>query len=288
MSALLLGAVAALGWGLYDFLIRFATRGSGGFQAVLLVLISGAATLWVAALALGEPISPPQGKLWETAISGATYAGALVCGYRAFTIGPVSFVAPIVAAYPVFTMLWAVANGSRPGPADWLGVVAVLIGVALVARFAAEQTDEKSREGPRSRVAALTYAGAACVIYAVSFAVGQLATQDSSELSVTFFGRLWAIAVVLPIGLITGITFSGARSWLPILALMGGLDALSLLAVNSAGKMEGAEYAIVIASTFGAITVILAVLFLKERLSMLQCLGMASVFSGIFALSGRF
>jgi drug/metabolite transporter (DMT)-like permease len=69
---------------------------------------------------------------------------------------------------------------------------------------------------------------------------------------------------------------------------MGGLDALSLLAVNSAGKMEGAEYAIVIASTFGAITVILAVLFLKERLSMLQCLGMASVFSGIFALSGRF
>ena len=161
MNALLLGAVAAFGWGLYDFLIRFVSRsGAGSLQAILLVLVFGVATLGAAALITGQEISIPRGEFWPVAVSGAAYAAGLVTGYRAFAIGPVSFVAPIVAAYPVFTILWAVANGARPSLAEWLGVASVLIGVALVARFAADQPADQSREGDApTRATAFIYAG---------------------------------------------------------------------------------------------------------------------------------
>jgi drug/metabolite transporter (DMT)-like permease len=288
MNALLLGAVAAFGWGLYDFLIRFVSRsGAGSLQAILLVLVFGVATLGTAALITGQEISMPRGEFWPVAVSGATYAAGLVTGYRAFAIGPISFVAPIVAAYPVFTILWAVANGARPSLAEWLGVASILIGVALVARFAADQPAEETPAGSRpSRGAAFLYSAMACVGFAASFAAGQLAAQTAPELDVTFFARLWALALVLPISLRSGLTIAGARTWLPLLMLMGAIDAVCLLAVNAAGKMDGAEYAVVIASTFGLVTVALAIVFLRERLSLLQVVGIALVFSGVVALSG--
>ncbi len=290
MNALLLGAVAAFGWGLYDFLIRFVSRsGAGSLQAILLVLVFGVATLGAAALITGQEIAIPRGEFWPIAVSGATYAAGLVTGYRAFAIGPISFVAPIVAAYPVFTILWAVANGARPSLAEWLGVASVLVGVALVARFAADQPADRNREGDApSRATAFIYAGLACVGFAASFAAGQLAAQTAPELDVTFFARIWALALVLPISLRSGLTIAGARTWLPLLMLMGTIDAVCLLAINAAGRMDGAEYAVVIASTFGLVTVALAIIFLRERLSILQCLGVACVFSGIVALAGRF
>ena len=99
---------------------------------------------------------------------------------------------------------------------------------------------------------------------------------------------MWALALVLPISLWSGLTVAGARAWLPLLMLMGAIDAVCLLAVNAAGKLDGAEYAVVIASTFGVVTVTLAIVFLRERLSMLQCLGMVCVFAGVVVLSGRF
>lgn len=289
MTALLLGAAAALGWGLYDFLIRFVSRAAGSIQGVLFVLVFGAATLGVVVLVSGEPITFQQDDFLIVAFSGISYAASLACGFRAFAIAPVSFVAPIVAAYPAFTMLWSVLNGARPTLTEWLAVGSVLIGVALVARYAGEQpAEEDLQDWPRSRATAFFFAGLASFGYAASFAAGQLATQNSSELSVTLVARLCALAAVLPFYLRAGIRLDGARSWLPILALMGIIDGLCLLAVNAAGKMDGAAYAVVLASTFVIIAVLLAVLFLRERLTMLQYLGIACVVSGIIAISGHF
>jgi len=286
MTAILLGAIAALGWGVYDFLIRFVSRTAGSLHGVLFVLLFGGATLGMIALLSGEPIEIRPESFWPVAFTGGVYAASLACGFRAFALAPVTFVAPIVAAYPVYTMLWAVLNGARPSVIELLGVASVLTGVTLVARFAANQTDALP-DWPRTRIPALIYSCLAAFGYAASFASGQLATQGSSELSVTFVSRLWAIAAILPFCLNAGLKMDGARTWLPILAAMGIIDGLCLLAVNTAGKMDGAEYAVVVASTFGVVTVILAVLFLRERLTMLQCLGIACVFPGIIAMSGR-
>jgi drug/metabolite transporter (DMT)-like permease len=290
MTAIALGAVAALGWGIYDFLIRFVgPHGPRSAQAVFLILLFGAVTVCAAALVVGGPVSHPKDEFWLVAATGAMYAVALMFGYRAFAIGPVALVAPLIAGYPVFTMVWAVAAGSRPSPIELLGVALVLVGVVLVARFAAAQPSDVGQDTTTgTRREALLFSILACVGYASAFTMGQVASQTAAELSVTIYSRLWALAVALPITLAAGVTFVGARTWLPVYATMGALDGLCILAINAAGKMEGAEYAIVLASTFGIVTIVLAILFFRERLSILQCLGIACVFPGIVAISGRF
>jgi drug/metabolite transporter (DMT)-like permease len=62
---------------------------------------------------------------------------------------------------------------------------------------------------------------------------------------------------------------------------MSLLDALALGIVIAAGNLHRPEFAAVAASTFGIITIILAWLFLKERMTGGQWFGVAVCFLGI-------
>ena len=83
-------------------------------------------------------------------------------------------------------------------------------------------------------------------------------------------------------------SFAGVKTWWPVLMLMGLLDVLALTAVVSASQMDGAQFALVVGSTFGAVTVVLAVVFLKERINLPQLAGMVMVLGGVVVLSGRY
>jgi drug/metabolite transporter (DMT)-like permease len=66
---------------------------------------------------------------------------------------------------------------------------------------------------------------------------------------------------------------------------MGLLDVLGMSALFAAGQTEQPELATVCSAAAGAITVILAAIFLKETVRPGRWLGIALVFSGISALS---
>ncbi len=288
MSAVLLGVVAALAWGLHDLLIRFVSRSLGSLQSVLIVFILGAIAIATAMVVRGEAVSVAPDKLWIMALTGITYALGFVWLFKAFAIGPVALVSPIVGAYPVLVMVWAVANGAQPSASDWLAVAAITVGVALVARFATEAQPEPGHAMVGIRTQAIVYSGLSGLGFAASLTAGQAAVQDGGELNVTLVSRAWSMAIMAAWCLRDRGSFSGAKPWLPVLMLMGVLDALALSAVISAGKIEGAEFATVVGSCFGAVTVVLAIIFLKERLNLLQLLGMLMILGGVVVLSGRY
>ena len=71
------------------------------------------------------------------------------------------------------------------------------------------------------------------------------------------------------------------RSILPLLCLLGLLDAGALGLVTAAGSLPHPEFAAVAASLFGMLTVILARVVLKEPMTMPQWCAVAVVFCGI-------
>jgi drug/metabolite transporter (DMT)-like permease len=73
----------------------------------------------------------------------------------------------------------------------------------------------------------------------------------------------------------------------PLIGAMGMLDVLALITVISAAAFPDAELATVTSSAFGAVTVVLARVLLKERISPLQFLGLLLIFGGIIALASR-
>ena len=287
MTSVLLGAIASLSWGLHDLLIRYISRSLGSLQSVFIVFISGAAVLLAAMWLRGEQVHFDGDHFWLIAAAGMAYAFAFVTLFKAFEIGPVSLVSPIVSAYPVLAIAWAVWNGRHPSTLEWCAVAGIIAGVILVARCAAEAQDVPGLKPAGTRAMAIIFSLVTCSVFAFSLTAGQIIAQAGSELNVTFVQRLWGIATLAPFSLSNRGSFAGARRLLPVLVVMGALDVMSITLVISAGKFDGAEYATVVASSYGAVTVALAVIFLKERLNLPQVLGMAMILMGIFTLSGR-
>jgi drug/metabolite transporter (DMT)-like permease len=66
---------------------------------------------------------------------------------------------------------------------------------------------------------------------------------------------------------------------------MGCLDVAALGTIAAAGNLPDPEFATVVSSTFGAVTVVLARLFLKEPIAPAQLAGMVLIFGGVAALA---
>jgi len=277
MISLTLGLLAALCWGLHDFTIRRVGGRADVAAMFATVTLFGLLPLIPVALLAGgwQAIGPQQMVLAVAA--GITSVSANIGLYRAFTIGPVSLVAPICGAYPVLSVLFSVARGNPAGGQEWLAVLAVVAGVAVVARG-------EGGASSGSRLAAALWAALASLSFALTFGLAQWSAEAGAHLPVAAITRLTALAVAL-VWLLQRRPGSGglAAIW-PSLLLMGFLDVGALTTVTLAGGLPNAEYAAVASSIFGIVTILLAWKFLHEPMRPAQWGGVALVFAGIAAL----
>jgi len=117
--------------------------------------------------------------------------------------------------------------------------------------------------------------------FAITFALGHIATTWGAELASIAIARVAAMTVVLALALGLPGPILPQRAQIPILAGMGVLDTVALGAVLLAGTRDNPEFAAVAASTFGLLTVLLAWLFLKEKMTLTQWGGVLIVFAAI-------
>ena len=277
MQSLILGLLAALLWGLHDFTVRKIGPKADAAALYLIVLTVGAALLLPLAVFAGgwQTLTAPVLRL--TLASGVAAALAGYGLYRAFAIGPVRLVAPICGAFPLLSVAFAVARGAEAGPLVWLGVAAVVGGIAIVARG-------ESDDVAGSKRAAVAWSGLACVNFAATFGLLQWAAELGADLPVSLLSRLAACVAMLAWVILHRIDLKPAFSLLPQLALMGALDVTALTAVTIAGGFARPEFASVAASIFGIVTILLAWRFLGEGLKPVQWAGAVVVFAGIAVL----
>ncbi|WP_259940312.1 DMT family transporter [Leisingera aquaemixtae] len=275
MHALLLGLAAALAWGIHDLCVRFVSQRTGILPAMLTVFASGAILVAAAAFAFGnwQAMTLPAARL--AGLSGAIFALASYALYRAFALGPVKLVAPLIGAYPVLSLGMAMLQGQAVGPGHWLAVAAVVGGVGCIAVFATED------DGSPASLQAAAWGLAGAIGFALTFATGQAATQAGAELPVLIVTRTAAILILLSLALAARAVQMPARKMLPLLCLMGALDAFALGLVLYSGTLPRPEFASVGASLFGLVTVVLAWLVLRESMNRAQWISVAVTFGGI-------
>ncbi len=278
MMALTMGLAAALAWGVHDLLVRRISQGWNVLGQILTIAAIGAAVLLVLG---GRDLSRLSGFAVScAALAGVSYVVACIGLYRAFGLAPVRVVSPVVAAYPLLSMLAAVVSGKVVPTADWLAVVAVVAGVALVAILAGD--DEVL---PGSRRAALLWAALGAAGFAATFALGQEASVGNLSLAAGLITRTTAVLCLLVILAVQRPSLEPVRRNWRLLLIMGVLDTVALALVMLAGGWPHAEYASVAASLFGVVTIALAWLVLGEKLRPAQGLGIALVFAGIAVLA---
>jgi drug/metabolite transporter (DMT)-like permease len=159
-----------------------------------------------------------------------------------------------------------------------------LLGVVVVARSAEsfEEPGRRSRGELRTTIIV-------SLLSAVGFALGVFTAQQA----VPVYGNLqtiWVSRVVSLVCLVLVFAAQRARPtiplpWWPLVALQGMIDTSGYLFLNAGSHGEDAEIAAVTASAFGAVTTILARIFLREHMPLIQWVGIACIFAGVAVLS---
>ena len=142
------------------------------------------------------------------------------------------------------------------------------------------KSDEQETSGFDRRVTALISVFAA-LCFAATFEIGQKAAALFEETVTIFITRFFAFAILLMIMVIKKRRLIPSKTLLPLLLVMGLMDALALFCVLSAGSMPDAKFASVASSIFGLVTILLCWLFLRERLTPIQWLGCCASFAAI-------
>jgi drug/metabolite transporter (DMT)-like permease len=276
--SILLGFMAALCWGVHDIFVRFVTQRVEIYTALCTVFFVSTILLFGLIWVTDTSFDLKDGAVALSGISGVTFALASVSLYKAFAIGPVRLVAPIIGAYPILSLIWAVLQGATVGVGQLLAVVAVIAGVAFVATVA-DKSDHRSEKSH-----AILWSGLACMLFSICFAVGQAAAPMGSTLMLNFIIRLSALIVFIILGLLTKNLDWPTPRVLPVLGILSLLDTIGFALVTGSGHYKDPQYASVGASTFGMITIILAWIFLKERLNRQQWLAVSVVFGAVLYL----
>ena len=285
MTPALWGLLTAVSWGSADFIARFTGRALGPRTALLAMLGVGAVVFSLLLWRRGVvPVLDPAGW-WLLLLSGVGIMTATLLFYWGLARGPVTVVAPLAATYPALNVALAVVLGVRPSTAVWVAMAAVILGVVVVARSARSFEDPVSY--PRARLRrTIVIALAAAFTFALAIAATQEAALIYGELETLWLGRwigLFACALLfLPRREVPRIP----GRWWPLLILQGLLDGGAYAALLAGSHGATSQIAVVVASGFGAVTVLLAWMFLREAMTWTQWGGIAMIVGGVALLSG--
>ena len=263
---MILGLLASLGWGVGDFGGGLASRAS----PVLGVLL----TSQVASLLVGIPLlliaaeAPMRpGDLVLAAIGGALGASGLALLYRGLSVGRMGVVMPIsatiTAALPV---VFGVVTQGRPADLAIVGIGCAAVGVVLVSL---------SPVPPDGRPSGIWYGVATGVIFGL-FPIVASGISDDVLVGPVVAVRIASIATV------AGAIVLGRQQWRvtrrmwPAMLGIGLADMLATGAYLAAIAAGPLAIAATLTSLSNVVTVVLAALVLRERITPIHALGIGA------------
>lgn len=294
--AIVLGLIGAVCWGVADFCARFAARRIGAFRTLLFMQIVGLAAMTAFLEWSSRGISPvaPGWRPWAfAALAGVLSTVGSLALYYAFQVGVMSIVAPISSSYPAITVVLAFLSGERLRPLRAAGLGAIIAGVILAATsFAALSGNSAAGVGEAHASRAHLSRGVGWSIFAavvfgfmfwwLGFHVVPL-TGSAVSVWLIRLSTIGTLAVVAAPARQSLKLPRGSVWWL--IAAVGLTDTAAYFA-NNAGMASGHVSVVsVLASLYGAVTVLLSWIVLHERLEGSQWLGIALIFLGIVLVS---
>ncbi len=284
MSAGVYGLCAALGWGSADFIARFTGRAIGHHQSLLGMLSVGAIVMSLIIFLFDVPFVYTASGWWLLLLTGIGTMVATLLLYQGLTRGPVTIVAPIVGSFPIFNVIFALLQGSRPGILQWIAMFTVFSGVWLIACAASQY---ESQPGYNRRHLNRT------IIIALASSFGFGITVTAAQTAGLIYGELQTVCIARWISLFSlGLIFVWKRqmpvitpSCWPLIGVQGLMDTGAYVALAWSAHTDNAEIAAVVSSGFSLVTVILARLFLKEKMNRTQWCGVICIIAGVVALT---
>jgi uncharacterized membrane protein len=279
---ILLGLAAAVLYGGGDFIGGMATR-----RAHVLTVLTLAETAGVIAALAVALIAPGSASLTGLAwgFSAGLVGGlGLIIFYIGLATGPMSVVAPVSGLVStVLPVAVALAWGERPGAGVYAGALLCLVAIVL----ASSAGDTGTSRGAGRPGRAIAYGTASGTAFGLFFLLIRNAGQSGAVWPVAA-GRIGELVAVLGTALVLrrGLSARGVDGRLLLAASFAGvIDVIANICYVAATRTGMFGLAVVMASLYPGVTVLLARVVLGERLRWIQRAGLALAALGILLIA---
>jgi transporter family protein len=278
--SILAGLGSMFGWGISDFLAGLFSKRIGNTKTFFWSQLAGLVFAMLLTLFFAVRFNIPTQTAILLPVAAIFYAGAYLLFYKGFEIGNISVVSATINLWAVFTMLFAfIFLGQRLSGIQLLGVIMIIAGVTLVSLKWSDIQVNNSHllKGVKETVAA-------AVLFGVFWNLSDLITGEIGWLQTTLFVKIGIILFLLLFSLFfkreLSIVKTRSQTRLMIV-LIGILEAAAVACFNWGLSVGDVILVTPIASALTIVTISLAVIFLKERLTRGQGLGIAIAIIGI-------
>jgi len=279
---MLFGLLTALCWGAADFLIKLLGSRLSLRASIVWAQGMSAAVVLAAMVAIGHVPFAALERAVLPFLAAAAFANAVGNGllYAAFQNGRVAVVAPLIGSYAIVATLLGILAGTEALSLPLGAILAAIGGGALLV-----MCEGGGAAGLRPRVGALA-AGSSALASGVSIWVAAayvLPTVPVTDLLLANFGLLALCALVWPTR--DGLAVPGdRRTWGVILGI--AISTAAGYGAYNTGLATGGIAVVSILSTLSsAVTLLLAMVTLGERVSGVQRIGLAIVLVGLPVLA---
>ncbi len=276
MLPIFYGLLAALGWGAADFTGGLAARKTGAYRAVFYGELIGIFALFFIILFSGEAL--PDRRVWIFAMLAGVFGTlGLIFLYHAMTVGLMSIATPVSAL--LAAMLPVIVGIVREGLPDWMTIIG--FGFALFAVWMISQGEDGVTD-IFAHLSDLKLPLLAGIGFGLYFVLMHEATNTGATIWPMVASRSGGMTLITIYMFVTRSSWkvTDSTTW-PTITLNGLLDISGNVFFILAGQLGRLDVAAVLSSLFPGITVLLAWIFLKERLSRGQWIGIAAALAAI-------
>ncbi len=284
MSSILISVLAGLGgmfgWGMYDFLAGVYSRTIGPYRTFFWSQTAGLLFLVLIAATSLTTVKISFPTILLLPVAAIFYSAGYLFFMKGFKIGNMSLVAAIMNLWAVFTMAIAfLFMGQRLTSLQFMGVVMIIFG-AIVASINWDDIRKKTFQlsvGVKEAVLGSFFFGS-------FWNMSEIISEEIGWLQTTLFIKIGIILFLLLLSLSAGREIGVAKS-LPktklVIIFMGIIEVSAVALVNFGLTVGDAILITPIASALSVVTIAMAIIFLKDRVSRVQGIGILTSVSGI-------
>jgi drug/metabolite transporter (DMT)-like permease len=291
---LLTGLTAALFWGTLDVITALGSRVIGSLRVTAGMQSVTAVLFLVIFIATGATIPTEPASIALAVLLGLIGAGAYLAYFTGLQFGPIAVVSGMVSAFGGLTVVLSVViRGESLSLLQAFGAAVATVGVLLTALAFDGGLRATRFAGP-----GVVFALVALVLFSLMAITTDVALETMSWIQIYTIARvvnasIGIVAVVIlarRAGSALGHRPEGGPTWsnpriVGALVLVGVLDVVGLVAFAT-GLETAPTWMVGLAASFGpAVTIMVAVAFLGERLRPVQWFGLLGILTGMICIA---
>jgi transporter family protein len=268
------------GWGIYDFFAGVYSKKIGPYKTFFWSQLAGLFFVFLLTSLFSIALNLSVLIVILLPMAALFYSAGYLFFMKGFEVGNISIVAAIMNLWAVFTMFFAfVFMGQRLSALQTVGVLLIISGATLASL---NWSEIKNKRFQLSIGVKETVAGA--FFFGVFWNISEVISEEIGWLLTTLFVKMGIILFLLLLALFIKRELSLAKAAVKtklVIVMIGIIEAGAVAFVNYGLSIGDAILITPIASALSVVTILMAIIFLKERVTKLQGLGIATAIAGI-------